>query len=119
MANNRDILEPEAKGALNKLKMKVANETLGRDMEQDITSQNYESVLDKKKHEVAEELGLQDKINDVGWENMTTKEVGTIGGHVGGKIGGHMVKELIAMAESQMAPVADEAIDKQSILDDE
>ena len=48
----------------------------------------------------------------VGWENMTTKEVGQIGGKVGGKIGGQMVRELISMAESQMAPVAEEAVSK-------
>lgn len=105
MANNREVLEPAAKPGLNRLKVKIANETLGRDMNQEINSSNYESALDEKKWEVAKDLGLKEKIENVGWENMTTKEVGKIGGHIGGKIGGNMVKEMIEMAESQMAPV--------------
>ncbi|HWR44578.1 small, acid-soluble spore protein, alpha/beta type [Sporomusa sp.] len=93
---------------LEKLKLDVANETLGKEMNTAINADNYESVLDEKKIEVAEELGLKDKIETVGWGNMTTKEVGKIGGRMGGHIGGQMVKKLVEMAESQMAPV-DEA----------
>jgi hypothetical protein len=115
MTRTNEILEPQAKSGLEKLKLEVANETLGRDMKQEITADNYESALDGKKWEVAEELGLKDKIENVGWENMTTKEVGKIGGRTGGKIGGNMVKELVAAAESQMAPVADEAADKEAV----
>jgi hypothetical protein len=115
MAGKNDILEPNAKRELDKLKLEVANETLGRDMDTEISADNYEAALDKKKWEAAEDLGLKDKIEDAGWENMTTGEVGKIGGKVGGRIGGQMVKELIAMAESQMAPVSDEAVDKDAI----
>lgn len=114
MADRREIVVPEAKGSLEKLKMEIANETLGRDMQQDITEENYDEALDEKKWEVAEDLGLKEKIEDVGWENMTTREVGQIGGHVGGQIGGQMVKELISKAESQMAPVAEEAMPARS-----
>ncbi len=96
---------------LEKLKLQVANETLGREMKKEITTDNYESVLEEKKLEVAEELGLKEKIESVGWENMTTKEVGKIGGQMGGHIGGQMVKKLVSMAEAQMAPVEDEVID--------
>ncbi len=115
MADRNEILEPRAKEAMEKLKLEVADETLGRDLNTRITAKNYEEALDKKKWEAAEELGMKDKIGDVGWENMTTREVGKIGGRVGGQIGGQMVKELIGMAESQMAPVADEATDKKAI----
>ncbi|MDR3592917.1 MAG: small, acid-soluble spore protein, alpha/beta type [Negativicutes bacterium] len=115
MSGNKEILEPGAKKALNDIKLEVANETLGRDMNQPITATNYESALDRKKWEAAESLGLKEKVESVGWENMTTGEVGQIGGRTGGKIGGQMVKELIARAEEQMAPVADEAIDKKAI----
>ncbi len=114
MAGNDGILEPKARRELDKLKLEAANETLGRDMGTDVTAENYEETLDRKKWEAAEELGLKDKIEDVGWENMTTAEVGKIGGKVGGQIGGQMVKELISAAESQMAPVADEALDKEA-----
>jgi len=51
-------------------------------------------ALDRFKYEVADELGLINKINNQGWENMTTREVG--------KIGGTMVKKMIKMAEDQM-----------------
>jgi hypothetical protein len=110
MADKREPIVPEAREGLEKLKLEVANETLGRDMQQEITEDNYEQALAERKWEAAEDLGLKEKIEDVGWENMTTREVGKIGGHVGGKIGGNMVKELIEKAESQMAPVADEAM---------
>lgn len=32
------------------------------------------------KFEIAEELGLLDKINDTGWKSLTAKESGRIGG---------------------------------------
>jgi len=115
MSKDKKLLEPSAQKALNDLKLEVANETLGRDMNQPVTAENYESALDRKKWETAAVLGLKDKVEAVGWENMTTGEVGKIGGHTGGKIGGQMVKELIARAEEQMAPVAEEAIDKDAI----
>jgi hypothetical protein len=98
---------------LEKLKLNVANETLGKEMNTEINADNYESVLDEKKIEVADELGLKEKIETVGWENMTTKEVGQIGGRMGGHIGGQMVKKLVEMAEAQMAPV-DEATIKDA-----
>ena len=87
---------------LEKLKLRVANETLGQEMKKEINADNYESALNEKKLEIAEELGLKEKIENVGWENMTTKEVGKIGGRMGGQIGGQMVKKLVAMAEAQM-----------------
>ncbi len=50
--------------------------------------------LDKLKYEVAGELHLDDDIQQRGWENMTTREVG--------KIGGNMVKKMIRFAEEEM-----------------
>ncbi|MCG4585741.1 alpha/beta-type small acid-soluble spore protein [Anaerosalibacter bizertensis] len=35
---------------------------------------------DKLKYEIAEELGLMDKIKEVGWGGLTAKESGRIGG---------------------------------------
>lgn len=35
---------------------------------------------DKMKYEIANELGLLDKINKVGWGGLTAKESGRIGG---------------------------------------
>ena len=65
MANDRSYLRPEAEEGLKRLK-----------------------------YEVAEELGLRDDIEKRGWENMTTREVG--------KIGGNMVKKMVEFAEEQM-----------------
>lgn len=38
------------------------------------------TLEDKLKYEIAEELGLMDKINQVGWGGLTAKESGRIGG---------------------------------------
>lgn len=100
--NDKDLLVPEAKNAMEQLKIDAANDVMAEEMGGNITSENYEEKLDKLKNEVAEDLGLQEKIQEVGWENMTTQEVGKIGGRMGGKIGGNMVKKMIAMAEENM-----------------
>ncbi|GAB6171565.1 alpha/beta-type small acid-soluble spore protein [Paradesulfitobacterium aromaticivorans] len=54
-----------------------------------------EAQLDKLKWEVAQELNLDDDIQERGFENMTTREVG--------KIGGNMVKKMVEYAEEKMA----------------
>lgn len=54
-----------------------------------------ERALDRLKYEVAADLGLDDDIEQRGWGNMTTREVG--------KIGGNMVKRLISKAENDLA----------------
>lgn len=53
------------------------------------------NALDRLKFEVAAELGLSDEIERRGWENMTTREVG--------KIGGNMVKRMVRFAQDAMA----------------
>ncbi|HHW56955.1 MAG TPA: alpha/beta-type small acid-soluble spore protein [Clostridia bacterium] len=53
-----------------------------------------EDELDSLKQEVAEKLNLDDDIEKRGWENMTTREVG--------KIGGNMVERMIKFAEKEM-----------------
>lgn len=53
-----------------------------------------EDELDKLKYEVAEDLHLDDDIRERGWENMTTREVG--------KIGGNMVRKMVKFAEEEM-----------------
>ncbi|MDP3488398.1 MAG: alpha/beta-type small acid-soluble spore protein [Bacillota bacterium] len=50
--------------------------------------------LDSLKHEVEIELGLDDDVEERGYENMTTREVG--------KIGGNMTKKMVAFAEEEM-----------------
>ncbi len=53
-----------------------------------------EEELDRLKYEVADELGLRDDIEQRGWENMTTREVG--------KIGGNMVRKLVRRGEQDL-----------------
>ncbi len=38
------------------------------------------TIEDKWKYEIAEELGLTDKLEKVGWGGLTAKETGKIGG---------------------------------------
>lgn len=43
-------------------------------------SKNELSEHELLKFEIAEELGLMDKINESGWKSLTAKESGRIGG---------------------------------------
>lgn len=54
-----------------------------------------DGALDRLKYEVADELGLRDDIRERGWGEMTTREVGTIGGH--------MVRKMVRFAEARLA----------------
>ena len=58
-----------------------------------------EAFLDQFKYEIADELGLREKIETQGWANMTTRQCGQIGG----RIGGNMVKIMIRNAQKMMA----------------
>ncbi|SES81984.1 small, acid-soluble spore protein, alpha/beta type [Anaerobranca gottschalkii] len=57
-----------------------------------------EEILDQFKYEIAEQLGIRNKIETQGWANMTSYECGKIGG----KIGGAMVKVMIKNAEKYL-----------------
>ncbi|TGE36832.1 alpha/beta-type small acid-soluble spore protein [Desulfosporosinus fructosivorans] len=57
-----------------------------------------DSVLEQFKWEVADELGLSSKIKSQGWENMTSRECG----HVGGRIGGSIVKTMMRRAKDSL-----------------
>ncbi len=63
-----------------------------------------EKQLDELKWEVAEELNLDDDIQEKGFANMTTREVG--------QIGGNMVKKMINFAEKEMAEQGSNIIDQ-------
>ena len=61
----------------------------------------YEKKLEEFKYEVARELGLEEKVKDVGWQNLSAKECGRLGGKMGGKIGGALVQRMIAHQKDQ------------------
>ncbi len=54
-----------------------------------------EKADEKLKLEIAEELGLLDKVKQLGWKGLTPKETGRIGGLMTKK------KKLIQMEKSQ------------------
>ena len=41
---------------------------------------------EKLKYEIAEELGLLDKVNKAGWKSLTAKESGKIGGLISKRV---------------------------------
>ncbi|MDI6893308.1 MAG: alpha/beta-type small acid-soluble spore protein [Bacillota bacterium] len=51
--------------------------------------------LDRLKYEVAQDLGLTDDVERRGWGDMTTREVG--------HIGGQMVRRMVRFAEQDLA----------------
>lgn len=46
---------------------------------------SYLSQAEKRKYEIARELGLMDKVRQVGWAGLSAKETGRIGGLMGRK----------------------------------
>ncbi len=44
---------------------------------------SYLSAQEKRKYEIARELGLLDKVRQVGWAGLSAKETGRIGGLMG------------------------------------
>ncbi|ARI76639.1 alpha/beta-type small acid-soluble spore protein [Halobacillus mangrovi] len=80
MARRNKLLVPEARQRMDELKAKVSNAQTPEDA----------------KYEVAKEMGIPLKKGYNG--QLTTKEAGTIGGHMGGQ----MVKELIKRAQQEL-----------------
>jgi len=78
--NRNKILVPEARGALDQLKAKVAGT----------------KSPEQAKFEVAEEVGVPLKKGYNG--NLTSEQAGKIGG----KLGGNMVKEMVKMAQENL-----------------
>lgn len=63
--------------------------------EQNILVPEAEQAMENFKNEIATELGLNQRIQSVGYANMTPKETG--------QIGGQMVRRMIEMVESSMS----------------
>ncbi len=90
MANRNNILVPEARKQLDRLKAQI------------VQSQKIEDRHSSKdKYEIASELGIPLTKNDDNG-TLTSKEAGKIGGPIGGPIGGQMVKEMVRMAQEEM-----------------
>jgi len=56
-------------------------------------------LLDRLKWEVAEQVGLTDTIMQQGWPQMSSRACG----HIGGRIGGKMVKVMVKHAQQVLA----------------
>ncbi|MDA8145117.1 MAG: small, acid-soluble spore protein, alpha/beta type [Thermaerobacter sp.] len=61
--------------------------------------EGYREALRRRKEEAADELGISDRVREVGWPQMTARECGRVGGRTGGRIGGQMVRRMIEYAE--------------------
>ena len=96
---NRKHLVPGIEQALEKFKFEIAGELGIMDSNKE---SSLEAALGKYKNEIAEELGISAKINKEGWENISSRQCGAVGGRMGGSIGGNMVKKMITMAEDQL-----------------
>ncbi|WP_339250427.1 alpha/beta-type small acid-soluble spore protein [Sporosarcina sp. FSL W8-0480] len=88
MARKNKILVPEAREQLDQLKADVM-----RAKGYDVDSRRPDAV----KYEVAKELGIP--LSD-GYNGKLTSEQA---GKIGGPIGGNMVKEMVRLAQKQMA----------------
>lgn len=44
------------------------------------SDKNKDEEKERMKYEIAEELGLLDKVKEGGWKSLTSKETGRIGG---------------------------------------
>jgi hypothetical protein len=53
-----------------------------------------ENALDRMKMEVANELGISEKVRSQGWATMTSADCG--------RVGGHMVRKMIEQYEASM-----------------
>ena len=58
-------------------------------------------VRNQFKYEIAGELGILEEIEQKGWADMPSRQLGRIGG----KIGGNMVKVMIRHAEETLTNV--------------
>ena len=87
MAKNNKILVPEAREALDKLKVDVMKQH-----GYNVDANNPDDV----KFEIADELGIP---LTKGYNAKITAENA---GKIGGPIGGNMVKEMVRMAQEQM-----------------
>lgn len=54
-----------------------------------------ENALDRMKLEVANELGISERVRSQGWQTMTSADCG--------RVGGHMVRKMIEQYESGMS----------------
>jgi len=104
---NRQALVPEARPALDDLKWVVASEVgvaqrpaTGAGVSD---RRSYSSLLEQFKWQIADELGLDEKVRNLGWADMPTRDCGAIGGRLGGQIGGQMVRRMIALAEERLS----------------
>ncbi|MGI6559220.1 MAG: small, acid-soluble spore protein, alpha/beta type [Limnochordia bacterium] len=60
-----------------------------------------EKEFERYKYEVAAKLGLKEKVDELGWKNLTARECGRVGGKMGGRIGGRTVLERIKKLKRQ------------------
>ncbi len=53
---------------------------MAKHLRKDEIDKKKQAENEKMKYEIAEELGLLDKVHQTGWKSLTAKETGRIGG---------------------------------------
>lgn len=59
-------------------------------------AEDFKRAMEEHKKQAARQAGLAEKVEKVGWKNMTAAECGKIGGMMGGRIGGEMIRRMLA-----------------------
>lgn len=105
MATNNQSEYVVSGANLESLKIDIANRVgLGNQVGvSPVTANNYEEVVDLHKDQISQQLGILPRVEQVGWENISSRDCGKIGGRIGGHVGGQMVREMIQRAESILA----------------
>lgn len=52
-----------------------------------------ELAMEQMKVEIADELGLGDKVKEMGWENLTARETGRVGGVMSRRLRGERLQK--------------------------
>ncbi len=101
--NQNESVVPNAN--LDSMKIDIANQIgLGNQVGlSPVTAANYDDVIERQKEQISNQLGIQSQVQQVGWENITSRDCGRIGGRIGGHLGGQMVRQMIQQAESMLS----------------
>lgn len=59
-------------------------------------------AMEKYKMEVAEKLGLKEKVEEQGWESMSTAECGRIGGKMSTRLSENLLKRMVESVRNEL-----------------
>lgn len=62
----------------------------------------FEAAMERYKMEVAEKLGLKEKIKEQGWESMSTSDCGRIGGKMSTRLSENLIRRMMESAAAEL-----------------